>query len=232
MSNVFSLGNGESRLWFNLEDLRPYGMIYGCNALYRDFIPDVLVAVDPTIHNEILATDYIENNKVCFRETVTPPNKRYSNVDDVMVEDIPVPWEHPNVTKVQDVIENYNFEQRAGHNSALKIGFSSGPQATLLGCCLENPSDVYLIGHDIISLSKKINNVYKDTVNYGVSSDEPTPGVNWIDHLKIIFEEWSKVNFWHVGPLKNIKVWEGVVNIQPLSISEMWKRLNSETVIL
>ena len=64
MSNVFCLGNGESRLWFNLEDLRPYGMIYGCNALYRDFIPDVLVAVDPAIHHEILATDYIENNKV------------------------------------------------------------------------------------------------------------------------------------------------------------------------
>ena len=53
MNNLFCLGNGESRLEINLEDLRPHGKIYGCNALYRDFIPDVLVAGAPAMHNEI-----------------------------------------------------------------------------------------------------------------------------------------------------------------------------------
>ena len=57
MNNLFCLGNGESRLEINLEDLRPHGKIYGCTALYRDFIPDVLVAVDPAMHNEILGTE-------------------------------------------------------------------------------------------------------------------------------------------------------------------------------
>ena len=49
----FVIGNGESRIGYDLNKLRPFGPIYGCNALYRDFIPDVLVAVDVTMIKEI-----------------------------------------------------------------------------------------------------------------------------------------------------------------------------------
>ena len=34
---VFILGNGQSRLGVNLEKLKEYGKVYGCNAIYRDF---------------------------------------------------------------------------------------------------------------------------------------------------------------------------------------------------
>ena len=40
MKRVFCIGNGESRRGVNLDLLRPYGKIYGCNALYRDYKPD------------------------------------------------------------------------------------------------------------------------------------------------------------------------------------------------
>ena len=53
--NVFAIGNGESRKGVDLSTLRQYGRIYGCNALYRDFIPSVLVAADPEMRKEILA---------------------------------------------------------------------------------------------------------------------------------------------------------------------------------
>ena len=33
---VFILGNGQSRLGVNLEKLKEYGKVYGCNAIYRD----------------------------------------------------------------------------------------------------------------------------------------------------------------------------------------------------
>ena len=46
MKRVFCIGNGESRKGFDLEKLRQHGKIYGCNAIYRDFLPDVLTAVD------------------------------------------------------------------------------------------------------------------------------------------------------------------------------------------
>jgi len=49
----FVLGNGRSRLKINLENLKPYGTIYGCNALYREFDPDFLIAVDVKMIFEI-----------------------------------------------------------------------------------------------------------------------------------------------------------------------------------
>jgi hypothetical protein len=52
---AFCIGNGESRLGFNLETLRGLGLIIGCNALYRDFSPDILVSVDRPIQEEIRA---------------------------------------------------------------------------------------------------------------------------------------------------------------------------------
>jgi len=49
MSTAFVLGNGTSRSAIKPEHLQPYGKIYGCNALYREFAPDVLVATDRPI---------------------------------------------------------------------------------------------------------------------------------------------------------------------------------------
>ena len=50
---VFLIGNGKSRKTFDLEKLRSKGTIIGCNALYRDFTPDILVAIDAKMLNEI-----------------------------------------------------------------------------------------------------------------------------------------------------------------------------------
>jgi hypothetical protein len=58
MTTAFVLGNGISRQSINLEQLKPLGKIYGCNALYRDFIPDVLVATDRPIAKQIQESGY------------------------------------------------------------------------------------------------------------------------------------------------------------------------------
>lgn len=50
---AFIIGNGKSRKGFDLEQLRKHGTIFGCNALYRDFHPDYLVAIDDKIISEI-----------------------------------------------------------------------------------------------------------------------------------------------------------------------------------
>ena len=68
MSNVFCIGNGTSRKDFNLEKLRPHGKIYGCNALYRTFTPDVLTAVDHGIMHEIYHSGYCNKNETWFRD--------------------------------------------------------------------------------------------------------------------------------------------------------------------
>ena len=49
----FVLGNGVSRKDINPADLKAKGSVYGCNAIYREFMPDVLVATDKLIAGRI-----------------------------------------------------------------------------------------------------------------------------------------------------------------------------------
>lgn len=58
MSVAYIIGNGVSRKDFDLTLLRGSGTIFGCNALYREFFPDYLVAIDPGIIDEITASKF------------------------------------------------------------------------------------------------------------------------------------------------------------------------------
>lgn len=62
MDRIFVLGNGRSRLGLDLNSLKSAGKVFGCNALYRDFSPDVLFATDPGISKEIEESGYPLNN--------------------------------------------------------------------------------------------------------------------------------------------------------------------------
>lgn len=53
-NNALVIGNGKSRLQFDLHELNAIYVTYGCNALYRDFIPDYLISHDMGIADEIL----------------------------------------------------------------------------------------------------------------------------------------------------------------------------------
>ena len=58
MTRAFVLGNGVSRNQVDLSVLRTLGSVYGCNALYRDFEPDVLVSTDSPISQRIQQEGY------------------------------------------------------------------------------------------------------------------------------------------------------------------------------
>lgn len=70
----FVVGNGTSRLGINLNTLKQYGKIYGCNALYREFEPDYLIAVDAKMIIEIEKTGYQLTHEVW-----TNTNAKYKN---------------------------------------------------------------------------------------------------------------------------------------------------------
>jgi hypothetical protein len=55
---AFVLGNGRSRVGLDLELLAKRGAVYGCNALYREFVPTVLVATDSPISTAIQHSGY------------------------------------------------------------------------------------------------------------------------------------------------------------------------------
>lgn len=67
---AFVLGNGTSRLRLKHEELRLHGTIFGCNAIYREFNPDYLIAVDVKMVNEIIASGWHKRHSVW-----TNPNK-------------------------------------------------------------------------------------------------------------------------------------------------------------
>ena len=77
MYQVFCIGNGESRIGFDLEKLRPHGKIYGCNAIYRDFMPDVLTAVDHGIMHEIYHAGIAQKIPCYFRDWTKVPAMTY-----------------------------------------------------------------------------------------------------------------------------------------------------------
>lgn len=68
---VFLIGNGKSRAHFDLERLRPIGTIIGCNAIYRNFKPDILIAIDSKMINELRKANYVNENGMI----ITPHNR-------------------------------------------------------------------------------------------------------------------------------------------------------------
>ena len=75
---VFIIGNGESRIGFDLEKLKDYGKIYGCNNLYKDFTPDVLIAVDERIMHPCYWSGYPIDN-VCWLGIGDPCQGTHTN---------------------------------------------------------------------------------------------------------------------------------------------------------
>lgn len=79
-TKVFLLGNGESRKSFNIDLLKPHGKVYGCNALYREYTPDVLVSVDHGIMHEIYQSGYCYKNETWFRDWTKVPDHMYESM--------------------------------------------------------------------------------------------------------------------------------------------------------
>lgn len=70
MTRAFVIGNGVSRKGIDLNLLKLQGQIYGCNALYREFTPDVLVATDKPIATHIQESGYALANVFYTRKPV------------------------------------------------------------------------------------------------------------------------------------------------------------------
>ena len=68
MTVAFVLGNGQSRAAIDLRRIKSQGSIYGCNALYRDWEPDCLVATDRPIAEEIQRSGYSKKHRFYTRK--------------------------------------------------------------------------------------------------------------------------------------------------------------------
>ena len=70
MNTAFVLGNGVSRKHISLLLLESVGRVYGCNALYREYTPHVLVATDQPIATEIQNSGYAKKHTFYTRRPI------------------------------------------------------------------------------------------------------------------------------------------------------------------
>jgi hypothetical protein len=70
MTIAFVLGNGLSRQGIPLYNLKELGTVYGCNSLYTEFVPNVLVATDRPISQRIQESGYSAKNKFYTRRPI------------------------------------------------------------------------------------------------------------------------------------------------------------------
>ena len=83
MSRAFVLGNGISRRGIDPDYLKQLGQVYGCNAIYREFTPNVLVSTDTPISKSIQETGYAQTNVMYTRKpfpalgAIRIPNEYY-----------------------------------------------------------------------------------------------------------------------------------------------------------
>ena len=233
MKIVFCIGNGESRQSLDLRKLREHGIIYGCNALYRDFTPDVLVGVDQGIMHEIYHSGYCHKNQCYFRNWSKVPAELYDNMIKAGAtdEDLRLAREEGAFYENKRTPETNQFVMHgssvAGVATVIKRdksncindvleekkdpGWAAGPISGYIACLKEQPDEVYLIGHDLNSTTGKVNNMYKGTQNYVLPDHAPTPSVTWVQQWKQTFWDFNgrnkhkRVQFFKVNPdMRNV----------------------------
>ena len=248
MSRVFCIGNGESRRDYNLQNLRQYGKIYGCNALYRDFTPDVLTSVDHGMMHEIYHAGVAQKIDCYFRDWTKVPAMHYEmmvyggmsemdakeHLDEILVSNEKGDSDQfvmhgANLKGIVEMIKRNGEKYKKNvNNSTIKVswigkpdrshslidimvdeqgdkttpkdhGWSCGPTSGYVSIKREKPKEIFLIGHDLYSATKHVNNMYKSTKNYVAQRNSPTPCVNWIRQWYTLFKWFPEVKFYKVN---------------------------------
>ena len=213
MSKVFCFGNGISRKHLNLDVFKKYGKTIGCNAIYRDFSPDILVATDVEMAHEIYRSNYCKDN-ITYLVGWDPLPIDALDIIMQQSEDIGVHTKGKILSSIsidEDDTE-FVFHGNTGecmYATGLKanskmisleeskdLGFS-GTLSISIATDIKNVTDIYLIGHDIYSNTSSRNNIYEGTNCYKHKSDINSERL--ISGLKKIFNDNLNINFHKVN---------------------------------
>jgi len=162
------IGNGESRKFVDIDKIKLPKI--GCNAIHRHYAVQHLVCVDRRMVNEAVRTGYNAKNKIYTRRDWWGSYRLNQNVH--QVPELP-----------------YKGDQRPDE----PFQWGSGPYAVLLGATLGK--DIKLLGFDLYSKTKHVNNIYKDTENYDSSSKRAVDPRYWIYQIGKVFEHFPKTKF-------------------------------------
>lgn len=182
---IFVFGNGESRKDLDLNCFTEPKV--GCNAVHRDYYVDHLVCVDRRMVQEALDAK--------FKGTI------YTRMD----------WMHFFKNTPVTILPELPYEGNTRPDEPFQWG--SGPYAVLLAALLDD--HISLVGFDLHSQTRYVNNIYKDTANYAEASKSAVDPRYWIyqisqvftafpDKYFIIFNnaEWELPESWRLANVK------------------------------
>ena len=165
---VLVIGNGESRKSVDIKNIKLSKI--GCNAIHRHFNVSHLVCVDRRMVNEAVKSGYNAKNKIYTRREWWGAYRLNQNVH--QVPDLP-----------------YKGDQKPDN----PFHWGSGPYAVLLGAKLSD--DVKILGFDLYSKTKYINNIYKGTNNYDAANKQAVDPRYWIYQISKVFEHFPNTQF-------------------------------------
>ena len=167
---MWAIGNGESRATIDIDNLDSPKV--GCNALWRDYYTDYLICVDRRMVEEALRGNANTKGTLIY----TRPDW----VDRYVAEGIrtvpPLP---------------YKGEKRWDE----PFQWGSGPYAVLVAAMFTKERYVSLIGFDLWSGSKAVNNIYKGTPNYDDADKRAVDPRYWIHQIGMVFNCFPQIQF-------------------------------------
>ena len=199
MDTAFVIGNGESRNIFPIDNLKGQGVIYGCNAIYRDRpgLCDHIVAVNPPMYEELKQWHDQDstNLKIHGPENISPWNYICDGDDEM---DVPTglkiyrTWRGGDIKKGGRIKTNDFSKARGSGCSAVLLAAESGIK------------NIVILSFDILgarqwemdSPSREQNNMYKNTINYPDRHGmKAYLKYEWMYQLRQIFRKFPSTNF-------------------------------------
>jgi len=203
MDTAFIIGNGESRNIYPIEKLKGNGIIYGCNAIYRDhpMLCDHIVAVNPPMYEELANwhNNGKESPQIHGIEDISKWNYICPGDDE---EDIPEGLKIYRVWRGGDIkkggkIRTIDFSESRG----------SGMSAVLMAA-ESKIKNVVIMAFDILGAqqwemetpSRIQNNIYKNSLNYpDRESMKAYLKYEWMYQLRQIIRRFPNTNFYFIN---------------------------------
>lgn len=163
------IGNGESRKEI---DISVSGMLkVGCNAIFRDLYVNHLICCDKRM---VLEAQKERNYGAIY----TRPD-----------------W--IDQFKLCGLVPKLPYHGRTRLDDPWHWG--SGPYALLLGAGISTnwsaEAEIHMVGFDLVSDSKTVNNIYKGTENYNDADSDPVDPSYWLYQMDKVFEHFPNIKF-------------------------------------
>ena len=203
MDTAFIIGNGESRNIFPIENLKDKGVIYGCNAIYRDhpMLCDHIVAVNQPMYDEL--AKWHNNGK---------ESPRIHGPQDISRWDYICEGDH--LHHVPEGLKIYRVWRGGDIKNGGKIKTKDFSKARGSGCSAvlmaaeSGIKNIVIMAFDIMGAqqwemdtpSRIQNNIYKNSSNYpDRASMKADLKYEWMYQLRQTFRKFPRTNFYFIN---------------------------------